>query len=81
MDFPNANIRLGEYAYSNDGDMLEFKSQNKIVQFSDTEFIIKNLESNEIVYCCQIKQNENGQDIEDRIDVAYAEIKHSLLTI
>lgn len=81
MDFPNANIRLGEYAYSNDGDMLEFKSQNKMVQFSDTEFIIKNLESDEIVSCCQIKQNENGQDIEDRIDVAYAEIKHSLLTI
>jgi hypothetical protein len=80
--YPDRAVRLGEYAYSGDGDKLELLCINKRVYFTDNQFVIEaSVENTGKIppYSITISQ-ENGIDTVDRINVAWKEIKQ-LMTI
>lgn len=75
--YPEKAVRLGEYAFQNDGDRLELKWADKIVYFTDNQFIIEdmaNIKDNGQPVAYAIKQ-ENGIDTEDRIELAWEQIQ------
>lgn len=75
--YPEKAVRLGEYAFQNDGDRLELKWADKIVYFTDNQFIIEdmaNIQDNGQPVAYAIKQ-ENGIDTEDRIELAWEQIQ------
>ena len=74
--YPDKAVRLGEYAYSGDGNKLEFNCICKRVYFTDNEFIIvdsSDVPEETVVHKTEIVQ-ENGVDTIDRIEVAWNEI-------
>ena len=74
--YPGKAIRLGEYAYSGDGNMLELTNARKRIYFTDSELVIEDCtEESENVAAHNITiEQENGVDIVDRIKVAWMEI-------
>ncbi len=73
-DNPNLSVRLGEYAYSNDGNRLELLFINKLLYFTNNSIVICHVENREdgsseevIDSETLILQSENGIDQEDRI--------------
>ncbi len=69
---PLLSVKLGEYAYSNDGNKLELTYCNKYVYYTDTEFIIEDISDTNNKIITSIPQNEvSGRDIEDRIEFGY----------
>ncbi len=75
--FPEKAVRLGEYAFQSDGDRLELKWADKIAFFTDNQFIIEdmaNIQDNGQPETFLINQ-ENGIDIEDRIELAWKQIQ------
>lgn len=74
-------IRLGEYAYSNDGNVLELTSCGKNLYYTDSALIIVNAETSEIEKKVTIPQDSHShRDIEDRVEIGLNEIR-SLLGI
>lgn len=72
-EFPDKSIRLGEYAYQEDGDAIELNCIGKYAYYQDNEFIIedtRNKDDKEIVAIAQ----ENGVDTVDRVLVAWNKI-------
>ena len=69
--------RLGEYAYSGDGNKLELLCINKRVFFTDNEFVIEEYtEGSEEVNMTKIAiDQEDGIDTVDRVELAWKEIE------
>ena len=72
--------RLGEYAYSGDGNKLELLCINKRVFFTDNEFVIEEYtEGSEEVNMTKIAiDQEDGIDTVDRVELAWKEIERLL---
>lgn len=72
--FPGLSIRLGEYAYQEDGDVIELNCIGKIAYYQDNMFVmedVNNVENKQIITIAQ-----NGVvDVENRIEVAWKEIE------
>lgn len=75
---PDASLYLGEYAYSNDGSVLELTFAEKYLYFTDNRLFVchsvvegqgEKREVADIVR--EIPQNENGIDSEDRVELAF----------
>lgn len=69
--------RLGEYAYSGDGNKLELLCINKRVFFTDNEFVIEEYtEGSEEVNMTKVAiDQEDGIDTVDRVELAWKEIE------
>lgn len=72
-EYPNKAIRLGEYAYQEDGNMIELICAGKHVYFKDNMFIIEDMENPNLKATYKIAQLQ-GIDIVDRIEIAWNEI-------
>lgn len=72
-EFPNKAVRLGEYAYQEDGDALELNCIGKIAYYEDNEFVIKDAENPDNKQIIVIDQN-NHVDSKDRIALAWDEV-------
>lgn len=72
-EYPDKGIRLGEYAYQEDGDRIELSCIGKIAYYQDNEFVIEDAENSGNKQVISIYQN-NGIDTVDRITVAWKEI-------
>ena len=72
--------RLGEYAYSGDGNKLELLCINKRVFFTDNEFVIEEYtEGSEEVNMTKVAiDQEDGIDTVDRVELAWKEIERLL---
>ena len=69
---PELITRLGEYAYSNDGNKLELTFCNKCVYYTDAEFIIEDIEDPSNIIITDIQQDKvSGKDLEDRVELGY----------
>lgn len=75
VKYPNKAVKLGEYAYSEDGDKMELSCINRRIYFTDNQFIIEDYTDPKDVSKSEfdIKQ-ENNIDIVDRIEMAWNEI-------
>lgn len=74
-EYTDKAIRLGEYAYSGDGSKMELFFCNKLVYYTDSEFVIEDIDGTESHHTVFIPQNENnGRDLVDRIDIGWKEI-------
>ncbi len=75
--YPDQCVRLGEYAYSGDGNKLELDCIGKRVYFTDTELVIEDCTDASKEFYRQEMQipQENGVDTVDRIDFAWNEIR------
>ena len=71
--FPDKSIRLGEYAYQEDGDKIELIYIRKYAYFKDNTFILEDMSDSNTKQIFQITQL-NGIDIVDRIESAWNEI-------
>ena len=71
--FPDKSIRLGEYAYQEDGDKIELIYIRKYAYFKDNTFILEDMSDSNTKQTFQITQL-NGIDIVDRIESAWNEI-------
>jgi len=72
-EFPDKSIRLGEYAYQEDGNVIELNCIRKHAYYQDNEFIIEDAEhpdDKEIITITQV----NGVDSVNRILVAWNKI-------
>ena len=73
---PELITRLGEYAYSNDGNKLELTFCNKCVYYTDSEFIIEDIEDSSNIIITDIQQDKvSGKDLEDRVELGYEALK------
>lgn len=74
--YPDKAIRLGEYAYSGDGDKLKLTCVGKRIYFTDNEFVVETCaeEPNEVVARRTKIDQEDGVDVVDRVEVAWKEI-------
>lgn len=73
---PELITRLGEYAYSNDGNKLELTFCNKCVYYTDSEFIIEDIEDSSNIIITDIQQDKvSGKDLEDRVELGYETLK------
>ena len=72
--------RLGEYAYSGDGNKLELFCINKRVFFTDNELVIEGYtEDAEEVSTTKVGiDQKDGIDTVDRVELAWKEIQHLL---
>lgn len=75
---PDASLYLGEYAYSNDGSVLELTFAEKYLYFTDNRLFVCHSvvegqgEKREVAdIVMEIPQNENGIDSEDRVELAF----------
>ena len=70
--------RLGEYAYSGDGNKLELLCVNKRIYFTDSELVIEEYkEGSEDVNTTKVAiKQEDGIDTVDRVELAWQEIEH-----
>lgn len=74
-EYPDKAIRLGEYAYSGDGNKLELSFCNKQAYYTDNEFIIEDADNAESRHSISILQDKNtGRDLIDRIDIGWDKI-------
>ena len=73
-------VRLGEYAYSGDGNKLELLCVNKRIYFTDSELIIEEYkEGSEELNTTKVAiEQEDGIDTVDRVELAWQEIEHLL---
>ena len=73
-------VRLGEYAYSGDGNKLELLCVNKRIYFTDSELIIEEYkEGSEELNTTKVAiEQEYGIDTVDRVELAWQEIEHLL---
>ena len=73
-EYPYKAIRLGEYAYSGDGNKLELVFCDKLVYYTDNEFVIEDINGTEY-RTITIQQDENsGRDLVDRVVLGWKEI-------
>ena len=82
---PDANIRLGDYAYAHDGDRIELGGINRLLEFDETCIRILRTEFGSdgsplpaVVEQCHEIQQQEGLDVQDRIELALT-IYHSLI--
>lgn len=75
--FPEKAIRLGEYAYQGDGDVLEISCIGKKAYYLDDAFVIEDAENPEDRQTFVIPQVD-GIDSADRIEIAWNKIKDLL---
>lgn len=73
INYPNKDIRLGEYAYQYDGSSFELNCIGKRVFFRDNMFVVKDMINSEVEETFEIPQN-NKIDLVDRIEIAWTEI-------
>ena len=79
---PEANIKLGSYAYVHDGDKLELVSAKKYVGFEESAINIYerisgndgNADTYKVVESLVIPQTNNGIDEQDRVELAYQRV-------
>lgn len=71
--YPDMPIRLGEYAYREDGNVLELNCIEKSVYFTDNILVVDDTKDSEAKKTFEIPQI-NGIDSVDRIDFAWKEI-------
>lgn len=75
VEYPDKAIRLGEYAYSGDGNKLELSFCNKLAYYTDHEFVIEDAHNTEIQHKITIPQDVNtGRDLANRIEIGWKEI-------
>ncbi len=76
--YPDKAARLGEYAYSGDGNKMELLCVNKRIYFTDNVLVIEEYtESSEEVNTTTIAiKQENGIDAVDRVELAWKEIEY-----
>ncbi len=69
--------RLGEYAYSGDGNKLELLCINKRVYFTDSELVVEDFadDSEEVNATPMLIEQENDVDVVDRVALAWKEIE------
>lgn len=70
----NAPIKMEDYAYHENGGKLFILPSNLFLTIDDSAIVFYDTESNDERNRVEINQNENGRDIEDRIEVALHEI-------
>ena len=73
-EYPNEAVRLGDYAYQEDGNVIELQCAGKKAYYKDAEFIIEDNENPDDKQTISIKQNQ-GVDIQDRVEIAWAAIQ------
>lgn len=71
--FPNMAIRLGDYAYQEDGDAIELNFAGKYAYFDKDMFVLESMENSASKVHFKILQN-NGVDVVDRIEIAWNEM-------
>ena len=79
---PDANIKLGSYAYVHDGDKLELVSAKKYIGFEESAINIYeripgndgNADTYNVVENLVIPQTNNGIDEQDRVELAYQRV-------
>ncbi len=76
--YPDKAARLGEYAYSGDGNKMELLCVNKRIYFTDNVLVIEEYtESSEEVNTTTIAiKQEDGIDAVDRVELAWKEIEY-----
>ena len=72
-EYPNEAVRLGDYAYQEDGNVIELQCVGKKAYYKDAEFIIEDNENPEDKQAISIEQ-DNGVDTQDRIEIAWIAI-------
>lgn len=73
-EYPDKTVRLGDYAYQKDGNVIELQCVGKKAYYKDAEFIIEDVENTDDKQTISIKQNQ-GVDIQDRVEIAWIAIK------
>ena len=76
-EFPEKAIRLGEYAYQSDGDVLEISCIGKKAYYLDDAFVIEDAENPDDRQIFTIPQID-GIDLADRIEVAWNKVQELL---
>lgn len=76
--YPDKAARLGEYAYSGDGNKMELLCGNKRIYFTDNVLVIEEYtEGSEEVNTTTIAiKQEDGIDAVDRVELAWKEIEY-----
>lgn len=69
-EYPDKSVRLGEYAYQEDGDCIELNCISKIAYYRDNEFVIEDAENPENKQSFTIEQNKKIDSV-DRIELAW----------
>lgn len=74
--YPDKDARLGEYAYSGDGNKMELPCVNKRIYFTDNVLVIEEyIEGSEEVNTTTIAiKQEDGIDAVDRVELAWKKI-------
>ena len=76
--YPDKAARLGEYAYSGDGNKMELLCVNKRIYFTDNVLVIEEYteESEEMSTTTIAIKQEDGIDAVDRVELAWKEIEY-----
>jgi len=72
-EYPDKVIRLGQYAYQEDGSTLDLTFAAKIVYYDNNSFIIEDKENDKSKVVIPIEQ-KNGIDTVDRVELAWNQI-------
>ncbi len=72
---PDLAVRLGEYAYSKDGNELELYFCHKTLYYTDTELVFTDTENPDIIEKITIDQSSStGRDLIDRVELGWNKI-------
>lgn len=72
-NYPDKVVRLGQYAYQEDGNILELTFANKIAYYDNQNFILEDVDNADSKIIIPIKQKD-GTDVENRVELAWKEI-------